>query len=80
MDPIYASSILTNLLAIVFSFYLLFRFFEISFAFSKPICLIPKAKINFSNGIVLFIFIEYFRLETDCFPHPSRFSITVKSI
>ena len=42
MDPLYASSILTNLLAIVFSFYLLFRFFEISF-------LNPIVKISFST-------------------------------
>ena len=42
MDPLYASSILTNLLAIVFSFYLLFRFFEISF-------LNPIVKLSFST-------------------------------
>ena len=42
MDPLYASSVLTNLLAIVFSFYLLFRFFEISF-------LNPIVKISFST-------------------------------
>ena len=36
----------------------------------------PIEKINFSKGIVFFVFIEYFKLETDCFPHPSKFSIT----
>ena len=51
------------------------RFFEINFAFSNPICLIPKAKINLSNEIVFFKLIEYFKLDTDCFPHPSKFSI-----
>lgn len=42
MDPLYASSVLTNLLAIVFTFYLLFRFFQVSM-------LNPIVKVSFST-------------------------------
>ena len=52
-----------------------FKFLEINFAFSKPICLIPNAKINLSKEIVFLRFIEYFKLDTDSLPQPSKFSI-----
>ena len=30
------------------------KYFESSFAFSKPICLIPNAYMNFSKDIIFF--------------------------
>ena len=50
-------------------------FCESSFAFSKPMCLIPKEYIIFSSEISLDLLIEYFKLATEVFPHPSNFSI-----
>ena len=40
-------------------------------AFSIPMCLIPKEKINLSSVTSLEFSIENFRFETDCDPHPS---------
>jgi len=51
------------------------KYFAISFAFSKPICLIPRAYINFSSDIFFLSLIEYFKFSTDNLPHPSNFSI-----
>ena len=39
------------------------KYFDSNFAFSKPICLIPKAYINLSNEIFFFSLIEYFKLS-----------------
>ena len=47
----------------------------INLAFSKPICLIPRAYINFSKEIFFFSSIAYLKLATDCFPQPSNDSI-----
>ena len=57
------------------NFWELLKYFANIFAFSNPICLIPKAKMNFSNEIFFFSLIEYFKFETDNFPQPSNFSI-----
>ena len=54
MPSILIKSLNFCVLANEIKFFIDNRFFEINFAFSKPICLIPKAKINFSKEIVFF--------------------------
>ena len=51
------------------------KFIEKNLAFSCPICLIPNEYINFSSEIFFLASIEYFKFDTDKFPHPSRFLI-----
>ena len=55
------------------------KYFANTFAFSSPICRIPREKIKRSNEISLLILIEFFKLLIDFSPHPSKFFKTFKS-
>ena len=50
-----------------------------NFAFSCPICLIPKENISLSKEIFFDLFIAYFKFDDDKFPQPSNFDIFSKS-
>ena len=56
-------------------FWNVLKYFDNNFAFSSPICLIPKEYISLSKEIFFFSLIEYFKFSTESFPHPSRLSI-----
>ena len=54
MPSILIKSLNFFVLANEIKFFIDNKFFEINFAFSRPICRIPKAKINLSREIVFF--------------------------
>ncbi len=63
------SSLILLFFAKLKKFFIFFVKSEIILAFSIPICLIPKEKINLSNVTSLEFSIENFKFETDFDPH-----------